>query len=322
MASDDSFCLEIQEPLPREVFMQTNSKEDEQHRGQGTKEVLKKRKAHYQKILRELTMMSDMFLRNVLKDRDCAQEVLKIIFEEKNLELVEAETQQDYKNLHGRSLELDCVALTRDGRIFDIEVEGKSSRADPKRARYHSGLLDMNILNPGEDFDNLPEMYTIFIVNGDVLKEGKIIYHIDRTIRESGRMFGDQSHVIYINAAFEKLLETTEEELAAEETALCRLIHDFHCKNADEMHNKILAKRVRELKETKKGVKRMCKEMDKIYQWGEREGERRGKRKNQKESTLRMGRKGYKEEEIAEILNVSKGLVRKWLSEERGLMKA
>ncbi len=30
-----------------------------------------------------------------------------------------------------------------------------------KRARYHSGLMDMNTLNPGQDFDELPESYVM-----------------------------------------------------------------------------------------------------------------------------------------------------------------
>ena len=94
-------------------------------------DFLEKHRAYYEELLKRLNMMSDMFMRNVLKSRDCAQEVLRIILGEKALEVVEVEIQQDYKNLHGRSLELDCVALTGDGRVFDIEVEQKVSRAHP-----------------------------------------------------------------------------------------------------------------------------------------------------------------------------------------------
>ena len=30
--------------------------------------------------------------------------------------------------------------------------ENRNTGASPKRARYHSGLMDMNILDPGQDF--------------------------------------------------------------------------------------------------------------------------------------------------------------------------
>ena len=36
-----------------------------------------------------------------------------------------------------------------------------------------------------------------------------------------------------------------------------RLIHDLHCKHADDMYSEVLARRVRELKETQKGVEGM-----------------------------------------------------------------
>ena len=37
-----------------------------------------------------------------------------------------------------------------------------------------------------------------------------------------------------------------------DDTELGRLMHDLHCKNAEDMHSKILADRVYELKETQK----------------------------------------------------------------------
>lgn len=61
-----------------------------------------------------------------------------------------------------------------------------------------------------------------------------------------------------------------------EDTELGRLMHDMSCKNADEMHSKVLAARVRELKETQEGVDSMCVEMDKIYSEGEKRGEKDG----------------------------------------------
>lgn len=50
-----------------------------------------------------------------------------------------------------------------------------------------------------------------------------------------------------------------------EDTELRRLIHDLHCKNADEMHSPVLAKRVHELKDTQKGVELMYHKMEQIY---------------------------------------------------------
>ena len=65
-------------------------------------------------------------------------------------------------------------------------------------------------------------------------------------------------------------------EKAQEDTELGKLMHDLHCKNAEEMHSSILAERVRELKETERGVEVMCREMEQIYSEGMENGIRQG----------------------------------------------
>ena len=51
----------------------------------------------------------------------------------------------------------------------------------------------------------------------DVLGGGCPIYHIDRTIREIGASFGDESHIIYVNAQIRD--DTALGQLSYEEIA-------------------------------------------------------------------------------------------------------
>ena len=60
---------------------------------------------------------------------------------------------------------LDCLCTDKEGTIYNIELQNDSFGASPKRARYHSGLIDMNISKKGKSFDYLPESYVIFIEN-------------------------------------------------------------------------------------------------------------------------------------------------------------
>ena len=187
--------------------------------------------------------------------------------DKKDLHVVESVVQKDYKNLQGRSAILDCVARDVEDKRYDVEVQQKNEGASPKRSRYHSGLVDMNTLEAGHNFDELPDSYVIFITRGDVLGYGLPISKIERTIGEIGADFGDGSYIIYVNAAMQD-----------EETELGRLMHDFHCKDAGEMYSEVLAKRVRELKETEEGVYSMCQEMDEIYNEGMLLGEKKAKK--------------------------------------------
>lgn len=93
----------------------------------------------------------------MFSNRENAWNVLQVIMEKQDLKVIDQIIQKDYKNLQGRSAILDCVARDSEGKQFDVEIQQDNEGASPKRARYHSGLMDMNTLNPGQDFDELPE---------------------------------------------------------------------------------------------------------------------------------------------------------------------
>lgn len=163
-------------------------------------EELEARYERYKGILKDLTIMSDVFMRNVFKKRECTEYVLQVIMGKKDLRIIDQVLQKDYKNLQGRSAVLDCVARDSDGKQMDVEIQQDNEGASPKRARYHSGLMDMNTLNPGQDFDELPESYVIFITRDDVLGFGLPIYHVNRKIEEVSENFRDEAHIIYVNS--------------------------------------------------------------------------------------------------------------------------
>ena len=238
---------------------------------------LEVRYERYKGIIKNFTLMSDIFMRNVFKQRECLEYVLQVIMEKQDLKVIEQIIQKDYKNLQGRSAIMDCVARDSEGKQFDVEIQQDNEGASPKRARYHSGLMDMNTLNPGQDFDELPESYVIFITRDDILGYDFPIYHIDRHIKEADDSFQDEAHIIYVNSRKQ------------EDTELGRLMHDLHCRNADEMHSPVLAKRVHELKDTQKGVELMCHEMEKIYS----EGMESGELKKQKRQLFLWQKRGW-----------------------------
>lgn len=270
---------------------------------------LESRYEKYKGIIKNFTLMSDIFMRNVFKKRECLEYVLQVIMKKKDLHVIDQIIQKDYKNLQGHSAVMDCVARDSTGKQFDVEIQQDNEGASPKRARYHSGLMDMNTLNPGQDFEKLPESYVIFITRDDILGYGLPIYHIDRQIKELNEAFQDEAHIIYVNSRKQ------------DDTELGRLMHDLHCKKADEMHSPILAKRMYELKETQKGVEFMCYEMEKIYSEGMESGEKCGELKKAKEIALSMAEEGMDVKMIARLVKVNEKEVQKWIDESLCVMK-
>ena len=95
------------------------------------------------------------------------------------------------------------------------------------------------------------------------------------------------------------------------------MMHDLRCKNADEMYSDILAKRVRELKETQKGVESMCREMDQIY----KEGREEGKMETKRENAISMAELGMSIDQIAKVVKENVEIVQKWIADGIALTK-
>ncbi|MBR3306151.1 MAG: nuclease [Lachnospiraceae bacterium] len=177
--------------------------------------------------------------------------LLRIILNKQDIHVKKVTTQKIMKNLLGRDVWLDIDADDNSGREYDIEVQRADRGADRKRARYHSSILDAHLLQPKEDFSRLPETFVIFITENDVIGKGKPLYRIERRIEETDEPFDDGEHIMYVNGADKNT-----------STELGKLMHDFFCTNADEMHYKELADKVRYFKEDEKGVKSMCKVLE------------------------------------------------------------
>ena len=96
-------------------------------------------------------------------------------------------------------------------------------------------MLDVRMLKAQEKFDTLKDSYVIFITEHDVPGKGCPLYHVERTIRETGEVFDDGSHIIYVNGEYKGSDE------------IGRMIHDFHCVKADDIYHEIPIIRTTEL---------------------------------------------------------------------------
>ncbi|MCM1190521.1 MAG: hypothetical protein NC541_14655 [bacterium] len=178
--------------------------------------------------------------------------VLRIVMGKDDLEVKSLQVQKVMKNLQGRSAVLDAHAIDRTKKEYDIEIQRADAGAGAKRARHNSSLLDAHILKPGEEPEDMPESYVIFITQNDVMKNGRAVYRIDRYIDMDDEkvLFGDGSHILYVNGEYRG------------DDDMGKLMHDFSCVNPDDMNYEELARKARYFKRDEKGVAAMCKMME------------------------------------------------------------
>ncbi|MCM1308638.1 MAG: hypothetical protein NC223_08575 [Butyrivibrio sp.] len=194
--------------------------------------------------------MDDDFMTACLADNfEGVELILRIILGLDDIKVKSVRTQEQLKNLQGRSVVLDVHAVDSTDKEYDVEIQRSDAGAGAKRARYNSSLLDAHILKSGGDTENIPDSYVIFITENDVMKGNQAIYPIERyvTIGEEKVLFGDGSHIIYVNGKYRG-----DDEIG-------RLMHDFSCTEPDDMIFEELAKKARHFKKTEKGVAAMCK---------------------------------------------------------------
>ncbi|MBQ5333582.1 MAG: Rpn family recombination-promoting nuclease/putative transposase [Oscillospiraceae bacterium] len=211
----------------------------------------KRYRAHL-KRLEQYRPLDDDFMRELFRDNiPLSEMVLRIITGINDLKITSQETQFDMKRLLGtRSICLDVFATDSEGRLYNLEIQRSDKGAPAKRARYHSSAMDIEFLNSGDDFEKLPITYVIFITENDILGEDRAIYHFEMRDTETSRPLNDGTHIIYVNAAYNKEDDTSD---------IARLMHDFRCSKANEMNFSLMAERTKYFKETNEGVRFMCR---------------------------------------------------------------
>ncbi|MCM1123098.1 MAG: hypothetical protein NC416_10985, partial [Eubacterium sp.] len=256
--------------------------------------------------------MDDDFMTACLKDNfEGVELILRIVLRKKDIKVRSVRTQEVLKNLWGRSATLDVHAVDSVGKEFNVEIQRQDAGTGAKRARHNSSLLDAHILKSGGETEDIPDSYVIFITENDVMKGNQPIYPVERyvTIGEEKVLFGDGSHIIYVNGKYRG-----DDEIG-------KLMHDFSCTEPDDMNFEELARRARYFKNDEKGVAAMCKMMEDMRNEAAKEAAKEAAREATKRTTkdnarrlLKLGK--IKVDEIAECFpDLSDGDVKELESE-------
>ncbi len=112
--------------------------------------------------------------------------------------------------------------------------------------------MDTNLSVPGTDFEQIPEVYIVFITESDYYGYGNAIYQIDRSCHNPIFPFEDGMHILYVNGRYRG-----NDEIG-------RLMHDFCTSDPDTMYHTNLAQTARYYKTNKKGVSHMCEIMEEM----------------------------------------------------------
>lgn len=163
-----------------------------------------------QEIVDQLTGIDDIFFFKLAENKGFCEELLQVVLENKALKIVEHKPQAVLRNVKGRSVTLDLKCVDENGVIFGVEVQKQDNDNHQKRVRYNMANMDTAESEKGVRFDELKDIYEIYISKFDVFGRNRTVYHIDRMIRETQETVDNGTHEIYVNTKVDDGTEIAE----------------------------------------------------------------------------------------------------------------
>lgn len=250
------------------------------------------------KELKKLNLTSDLFASVVFEDIPAIQDVLRILTGVRDLKVLRVEPQRSYRNLYGRGSIVDIWAEDSKNTQYNMEIQIAENENHLKRSRFIQSRIDSRSLGNGMEYDELPDLYLIFITAKDFLHVKTGITKIVRMIKGTEREAENGVHEVYAN------LEYPAEDEGI--TRLLRFIKDTNDPKIPRDGFRNLSKRVEYLKSETGGAKGMCELLEREWREGMEEGLRKGRKEgglfcliNQ---TVKKRNRGMMVEEIADAL--------------------
>ena len=107
-------------------------------------------------------------------------------------------------------------------------------------------------MDPGEKFENVPDVCVVFISRFDMFKDGIPLYHVDRVVRETGKAVDNGFEEIYVNAAVK------------DSSDVSALMEVFVSDDAYNDKFPLTSAGKRRYKETEEGQEIMCEIMEQL----------------------------------------------------------
>lgn len=200
-------------------------------------------------IVRQLRPIDDCFFEVMMEDPDACEELLQVVLENPLLR-IKKETVSGQKSIRiigKRSIRVDAYAEGNEHTVFNIEIQRADNENHVKRVRYNASVITVNRSEPGDLFEQVQELFVIYIADFDVLGNGRTISHAEMTCAETGVTLNDGLHEIFVTT------------VGKDNSKIARLMKEY--KNPD-MNNPEFpkqSKRVQEMKHDSKEAEKMCK---------------------------------------------------------------
>ena len=252
---------------------------------------------------KELTIQDNFLFLKVMQNQRLCQHLIEKILQIKIVEITYPDTEKSIDvRWDSKSVRLDVYVKDETGRVYDIEMqcENEANNGLAKRTRYYQGMIDMELLNKGDVYDNLKPSYIIFICTFDAFAKGRPMYTFrNRCVEEEGLELNDEAAKIFLNS------KGDSETLDPDVRAFLRYVDGKAAegKFVKAVEDEVM--RVKEHKETRREYMTYAMEIKRRELAKFKEGREEGRQEERLKMILAMLRKGFSVESIAECAQTS-----------------
>lgn len=250
------------------------------------------------KDIQGMNLTSDLLSSVAFEDPLAVQDVLRIMTGIRDLKVLRVEPQRTFRNMYGHSSVSDVWAEDEENNQYNLEIQVAENEDHLRRSRFIQSRIDSRSLGTGMEYEELPELYLIFITEKDFLCIGEGIVEVARVIERKGNRVDNGVHEIYAN-----LEQPADDE---RKQRLLSFIKDTNNTDIPTEGFENLAARVRHLKSEEGGIRFMCnvieRERAEGYAEGKEEGREEGSWLHLIRLTMKKRDKGMGTQEIADLL--------------------
>ena len=149
----------------------------------------------------ELEFKDDFMFGVIMRNPKYCKPFLETILGIKISDIKYPKTQESIDiSVNAKGVRLDVYVEDEKDTVYNIEMQVALNKNLPKRSRYYQGMIDLNILEKGEDYKNLKRSYVIFICTFDLFGKGRHIYTFEnRCLQDYEIDLGDETTKIILN---------------------------------------------------------------------------------------------------------------------------
>ena len=154
-----------------------------------------------EKAFEELQIKDDFMFSVIMRNPKFCKPFLERILDIKISRIEYPKSQETIDiSADAKSVRLDIYVEDGKETVYNIEMQTTENRNLPKRTRYYQGMIDLNILEKGDNYKDLKRSFVIFVCTFDLFGEGRHIYTFEnRCIQNLELGLGDGTTKIILN---------------------------------------------------------------------------------------------------------------------------